>query len=199
MNPYYTSPPPHLMYSRPTPMFQQPQSLKPQTNGNMSFIIIIVVSVTLCIISSIVAFFYLKSSSSSKSGNGTGPKETLNICNSRLNNGLCPEILNNINGNLCFATFDSNTGEYILTAPNKTKVWSNGYSAPKDNSNQPYTLNLSQSGNLSVNDNKNITVWDTKTSGIAPFALKLQDNCNLELYDSEINKLWESNTAGKNN
>ena len=88
---------------------------------------------------------------------------------------------------------------YESTAPNKTKVWSNGYSAPKDNSNQPYTLNLSQSGNLSVNDNKNITVWDTKTSGIAPFALKLQDNCNLELYDSEINKLWESNTAGKNN
>ena len=199
MNPYYASPP--MMYSRPTPMFQQPQSapgsLKPQSNGNMSFIILIVVSLIVCIISSIFAFFYFKSSKTS--GNGTGPKETLNMCNSRLNNGKCPEILNNINGNLCFATFDSNTGEYILTAPNKTKVWSNGYSAPKDNSNPPYTLNISQSGNLSVNDNKNITVWDTKTSGIAPFALKLQDNCNLELYDSEINKLWESNTVGKNN
>ena len=199
MNPYYTSPP--LMYSRPPPMFSQPQStpvsFKSQSNGKMSYVIIIVIIIVVCIISSIIAFFYFKSSKSV--GSGTGPKETLNLCDSRLNNGVCPEILNNINGKLCFATFDSNTGEYTLTAPNKTKVWSNGYVAPKDNSNSPYTLNIDSSGNLSVNDNKNVIVWETKTSGIAPFALKLQDNCNLELYDSQINKLWDTNTSGKNN
>jgi hypothetical protein len=179
------------MYSRP------PGSLKPQSNGKMAYVIIIIICVILCIISSVVAFFYFKSSKST--GSSTGPKETLNLCDSRLNNGVCPEILNNINGKLCFATFNSDTGEYVLTAPNKTKVWSNGYVAPKDNSNSPYTLNIDLSGNLSVNDNKNVTVWETKTSGIAPFALKLQDNCNLELYDSQINKLWDTNTSGKNN
>jgi hypothetical protein len=48
------------MYSRPP--VNAPMSLKPQSSGNMLYIIIIVVSLTLCSISSIVAFFYFNSS-----------------------------------------------------------------------------------------------------------------------------------------
>ena len=199
MNPYYTPFPPQPIYPRQMPL-STPGTPSPKSSGNMTYIIISVVCVIVILIVSIIIVFYFKSKSGIGSTGYNAPKDNLNICDSRLNNGKCPEILNNINGKLCFATFNTDTGEYTLTDPNKSKIWRNNYIASKDNSNSPYTLNLTQSGNLSVNDNNNVVVWETKTTtGVAPAILKLQDNCNMELYDSQLNKLWESNTAGKNN
>ena len=123
----------------------------------------------------------------------------MNICDSRLNNGICPEILNNINGKLCFAKFNTNTGNYSLVDPGGNIVWDNSFNGPKSDNVPPYTLNISQNGHLYVKDSNNKSVWETKIDGVSPFILKLQDNCNLELYDSQINKLWESGTSGKNN
>lgn len=176
MNPYYVPP--------PSPFY------RPQSGYSTTTIIIIsvvIVIVIVLIISSI--------SSISGSNSGTPRKAVMNVCNSRDNN--CNNMLNNTNGKMCFATFDKNDGKYIIKDPIGAEIWSNKISNP-ENSQSPYTLRISPSGNLEVNDSYNKVVWETNTTGVAPYALKMQDDCNLVLYDSEINKLWESGTSGKN-
>jgi hypothetical protein len=135
-------------------------------------------------------------------GNGNSGKPVItpapkyDHCDSRLNKGVCPEILNNINGNMCFANFDKNTGSYVVKNPRGNVVWDNKINNP---GLSPYTLNIESDGNLCVKDSTGKIQWETKTKGVAPFLLKMQDDCNLVLYDSYINKLWETSTTGKNN
>lgn len=203
MNPYY----PPFQQRLPIQMPYKSVGYPTKTSsGNTMYIIISVISVIsvifLIIIGLVIVFYFKSKSGVGNNQPGVGnnqPKENLNICDSRLNNGICPEILNNLNGKLCFAKFDTNTGSYTLVDPDGKRVWDNGYNGPKKEDSPPYTLNISQNGHLIVKDSKNSVVWETKMDGVAPFALKLQDNCNLELYDSQINKLWESGTSGKNN
>ena len=176
MNPYYRPPPP------PPPFY--PRSSDNTTT--MIIISIVIVSVIVLIITSVLI---------PGSNTGTPRKAVMNVCNSRDNN--CNNMLNNTNGKMCFATFDKNDGKYIIKDPIGEEIWSNKIEN-SENSQSPYTLRISPSGNLEVNDYSNKVVWETNTTGVAPYALKMQDDCNLVLYDSEINKLWESGTSGKN-
>jgi hypothetical protein len=178
MNPYYRPPSP------PSPFYRQESSV-----SNTTISVILLVVIVIIIISIIV------SSISSSSSTTTSNKVVMNVCNSR--KGNCNNILNNTNGKMCFAKFDKNDGRYIIQDPMGTEVWSNKISNPED-SQSPYTLKISPTGNLEVSDSYNKVVWGSDTTGVAPFALKMQDDCNLVLYDSEINKLWESGTSGKN-
>ena len=117
------------------------------------------------------------------------------VCNSRDNN--CNRVLNNTNGKMCFAKFDKNDGRYMIQDPLGLEIWTNKISNPED-TESPYTLKISSSGNLEVIDIDNQVVWETDTSGVAPYELKMEDDCNLVLYDSDMDKLWESGTSGKN-
>jgi len=163
-------------------------------NYTMIFIVFIVVS---CIIVVIVVCLSLNSYENGNSGKpAITPAPKYDHCDSRLNGGKCPKILNNINGNMCFANFDANTGSYVVKNARGNVVWDNKINNPDLS---PYTLNIESNGNLCVKDSKGKIQWETKTTGVAPFLLKMQDDCNLVLYDSYINKLWETSTTGKNN
>ena len=191
------------MQFRP-PMLTKPLGYPPvnypyrmQTMNHYNYtMIFIVISCFICII--VILIIYLSLNGSGNSGKSPiTPAPKYDHCDSRLNNGVCPEILNNINGNMCFADFDKNTGSYVVKDPRGQVIWDNKVNDPTKS--PPYTLNIESDGNLCVKDSSGKIQWETKTKGVAPFLLKMQDDCNLVLYDSYINKLWETSTTGKNN
>ena len=180
--------PPMQPLSRPLgyPQVNYPYGMQTSFNYTMIFV---VVSCIVCIIVMVVVYLSLSGYGSGNSGKSAiTPAPKYNQCDSRLNGGVCPEILNNINGNMCFANFNKDTGAYVLKDPRGNVIWDNKINAKLP----PYTLNIESDGNLCVKDSTGKIQWETKTTGVAPFLLKMQDDCNLVLYDSYINKLWAS-------
>lgn len=198
MNSYQQFRPPPLS---PLPI-RRPGSLDPLrvypygVRSNYTTIFIVICCI-LCVIVIVIIYLVISSGTGNSGKSAITPAPKYDHCDSRLNSGICPNILNNINGNMCFANFNKDTGTYVLKDPRGNVIWDNKINNPSNL--PPYTLNIESDGNLCVKDSSGKIQWETKTIGVAPFLLKMQDDCNLVLYDSYINKLWESKTAGKNN
>ena len=117
----------------------------------------------------------------------------VSVCNSNINNGVCPSVMYSDNG-LYQLRLQSDGNLIEAQVAGNSLIWA---SETSGKGTPPYNLTMQSDGNLVLYDSKNSPLWNSKTSkiGTGPFNLTLQNDKNIVITDSTGKPTWSVQTG----